>query len=671
MKSWKIFWLLFFLVGHSAFAQDAGKSATVQELGFHFASPKSKLEITFDQEVTFEKSLSEADKQIIIDVPNAKIGKKWTRRIDASQFKSNVAMISPYQSENRVRITLQLKDNGGVEVSKDGKTITVMIDNKQPTEKSAEMSNDLNDSEKQTAAPDAAKETMKESKDEMAAAPAGATQAPIAADSLDSFFKSQETRVYTGQHITLQMQDRELADVFQLISEASEFNILMGDNVKGKVVLNMNDVPWDQALDIILHSYRLGAERQGNVLRITTLAALTAEREAEAQSKKVVEAAEPLVVKIFPISYAKADDLARIIRDFMTKDTSGTASNFGNFGFGAPGPTITPPAQTGFGGPAGTGGPGAAALLAAAPAPSIPASTGPIRGSIQIDSRTNALIVRDTPTALEKIKRIVKELDTATPQILIEGKFVAVSEANSDSVSGRLFLTNREPDANGVLNFGTGNNNFGAGFNAKDGLESFSAAQLKSDTGASFGFMPKTGLFPGLGEIGAFISLLQTESMARVIASPRLVTQNKESATITAGQTIFIGGAAGGAAGAGNSIPVLLNLSVLPQVTNDGSILLKIQFSQDTVDPSGPVGSVTTATKSITTSVVVDSGGTIVIGGVYSSTVSTQEQGIPILRNLPIVGPFFGAKARAEAKSELFIFITPRVLNEKESGIKS
>ncbi|MBI3558145.1 MAG: secretin and TonB N-terminal domain-containing protein [Deltaproteobacteria bacterium] len=332
MKSWMINLLLVGVLAVSASAQDASKKATVQNLGFGFASPKSKLEITFDQDVTFEKTISEADKQVIIDVPNAFIGKKWNRRIDASQFKSNVAMISPYQSENRVRVTLQLKENGGVEISQDGKTITVMIDNKQPTEKSAEMSKDLNDAEKQAPAPDAAKE-------EAAAAPAATPDAAGASgggDSLDAFLKSQETRVYSGKHITLQTQDRDLSEVFQLISDASDFNILLSDNVKGKVVLNMNDVPWDQALDIILHSYRLAAERQGNVLRITTLAALTAEREAEAAAKKVVDLAEPLVVKIFPLSYAKVDDVRAIVRDFMSKDTATTTT--GSFGAFIPPP---------------------------------------------------------------------------------------------------------------------------------------------------------------------------------------------------------------------------------------------------------------------------------------------------------------------------------------------
>ncbi|MBI3558144.1 MAG: type II and III secretion system protein [Deltaproteobacteria bacterium] len=173
---------------------------------------------------------------------------------------------------------------------------------------------------------------------------------------------------------------------------------------------------------------------------------------------------------------------------------------------------------------------------------------------------------------------------------------------------------------------------------------------------------------PGISEIGAFISLVETESSSRVIASPRVVTQNKETASISSGQTIFVGGVGG----AQNAINANLNLAVTPQVTNDGAILLKISFTNDVPEANPAIaGSVTIDSKSITTSVVVDSGGTIVIGGVYSSNSTNTEAGIPILRNLPIIGPFFGSKTKSLKKDELFIFITPRVLNDKESGIKS
>ncbi|MBI3544871.1 MAG: type IV pilus secretin PilQ [Deltaproteobacteria bacterium] len=641
--------LALMLLGAAAWAEDAPKAAVkVQNVGFSYASPKSKVEITFDGDVTFEKSVLESEKQVIIDVSNAKIGTKWARRIDASQFKSNLVMISPYQSGNNVRVTLQLKENGGVEVAQDGKSIVVSLDNKQSVEKAADVGKDLTDAEKQAPAPDAAKEekpalTANGSPESSQGGGGGSNE------SLDQFFKSQETRQYSGKRIWLQSEDIELSDVFRIISEASEFNIVLSDNVKGKVMLNLTDIPWDQALDLVLRSYHLAAERAGNVLRITTVAALTAERDAEAAAKKATEAAEPLVVKIFPISYAKVEELRGIIVDFMTKDASNTGSPF-----------------------AAIGPPGAASTGA----------VGGLRGSIQVDRRTNALIIRDTASAIEKIKRIVRELDTMTPQILIEGKFVQVAESASSSISGRLFTSTREFVA-GQPSFNSANNNFASLFNTgalpTAGFSPAGGGDGASTGGAGFGFMPKAALFPGLGEIGAFLSILESENTAKSIASPRVVTQNKEAATISSGSTIFFSNAGaavagGGGAGAGtgsssSSISMQMTLNVTPQVANDGSILLKIAFTQDSPAPSPP-GQINVDNKSVNTNVIVDSGGTVVIGGVYQNSDTISEVGIPLLRNLPIIGPLFGSKAKASSKNELFIFITPRVLNEKEAGIK-
>ena len=180
MSSWMKAGVLAVLAAAApAWADDS--PATVVDLEFTYASPKSKLEIVFDKEIEFEKNVSENDKQVIIDIPSAKIGKKFARRTDTSQHKSNIAMYSPYQSENRVRVVLQLKENGGVEVSKDGKTVTALIDNLQPASKSAELSSDLNDPEQQAALPDAGDETnVAQASDTQAATQVSGGHAPNA-----------------------------------------------------------------------------------------------------------------------------------------------------------------------------------------------------------------------------------------------------------------------------------------------------------------------------------------------------------------------------------------------------------------------------------------------------------------------------------------------------------
>lgn len=424
-----------------------------------------------------------------------------------------------------------------------------------------------------------------------------------------------------------------MIDVFRVISEASEFNIILGDEVKGKLTINLVDVPWDQALDMILHSQKLAAERSGNILRVTTVDSLTKEKEAQVIAARAAESAEPLVVKIFPISYAKIDDIKKIVDDFLSKDTSVT------------------PGSAGF-----------------QPVP-------PKRGSTQIDTRTNSLVVRDTAATIEKIKRIIQELDTQTPQVLIEAKFVQVTEGSSKDIEGRIFLSSREFDAGlQQLAFSPSVNNYGAMFaGSQFGNQTLPTSFAVSPVpGASFGFQPRTGLIPGLSEIGALLSILETEQQAKIIASPRVVTQNKEPAEISQGQTIQLPTTAGAnAAGSFITVNAVLKLTVTPQVTNEGTITLKINFSQDSISAQQlGTDKLTTDTKKVDTTVLIDSGATLVIGGVYSNTVNHSEAGIPILRDLPLLGPFFGSKFTTTQKGELFIFLTPRLLNEKESGLR-
>jgi type IV pilus assembly protein PilQ len=619
-----------------AYGQDAGgKPANVTDLGFKYQDGSSKFEISFDKAVTFEKSLSEADKQVIVDVTNAKIGKKFKRALDTSSYNSNVTLISPYQSGDRVRITFQLIENGSVEISQDGKKLVAMIDNKKTGDnKTADAAKaGLSDKEKEGAAPEAASPAAAEQAPPApdAAAASASPENKVSSDSLDGFFEAQRSRNFVGKRIYLQVKDTELADVFQIISEASEFNIVLDDSVKGKILLNLADVPWDQALDLIIRSYRLAAERFGNVLRITTADNLKREKENEAAVKKAAEATEPLVVKIFPISFAKIGDIKTIITDFLTRDAQQT------------GATIS------------------------------------LRGSIQIDARTNSLIVRDTPSTMEKVTRIIKELDTQTPQILIEAKFVSVAEQYGKTVDGRIFATTRElSPTTGGYTVDNSRNNFSSvfgGSSANVNDAGFVVTPAAPNGGAAFGFMPKAGLLPGLSEIGAFISILENESHAKVIASPRVVTQNKEVATITQGTnvTIALQGAVPGSSSTVQTIQLLLNLKVTPQVTNEGSIIMNVDFSQTTPSaaPAGVSNAVVSAdTKSVQSTVLVDSGATLVIGGIYQNAENSNEFGIPILRDLPILGPFFGTKIKATNKNELFIFLSPRILNDREIGMR-
>ncbi|MBI2606564.1 MAG: type IV pilus secretin PilQ [Deltaproteobacteria bacterium] len=590
----------------------ASGSAVVQGVDFKYAEGKSTLKITFDREVEPVKSVSEADKQVILEIKDAKISKKLSRKLDTSSFNTNVTLVSPYQSGKDVRIVLQMKEMGDVDVAADGKAVVAKIDNG-----SAEAA------DKKIEAP--AAEPAAPAEESRKSEVAGKNGGKSGDGNLAELESSLETKQYKGKKITIQLRDTEIQDVFRAISEASEFNIILGDDVKGKMTINLIEVPWDQALDILLKSNKLAAERSGNVLRIATIDAITREKEAELAKEKVVEAVEPLVVKIIPVSYGKIDNIKTILEDFLSKDPKN--------------PTVK-------------------------------------RGTIQIDTRTNALVIRDTAPNLEKLQRIMKELDTQTPQVLIEAKFVEVKESKNKDVQGRIFSTSREADATGALSFNPERSKHAAAFGGSFFGEPTNAVMPPSFsvtpvTGAAFGFSPKVGTLPrALRDVSAFLSILESEGTSKVIANPRVIAQNKEPAEISQGKQIQLATAAGpNGSGGFMAVNAILKLNVTPQVTGDGSINLKLTFTQDSPSPSVG-GSLTLDTKKVDTSVLVDSGATLVIGGIYTSTLTETRAGIPFLRDIPIIGILFGSTTNLSEKGELFIFVTPRVINPKEAGFQ-
>jgi type IV pilus assembly protein PilQ len=186
------------------------------------------------------------------------------------------------------------------------------------------------------------------------------------------------------------------------------------------------------------------------------------------------------------------------------------------------------------------------------------------------------------------------------------------------------------------------------------------------------GFAPKAALLPGIPDIAALLNVTEVTTYSKTISSPRIITQNRNSATITQGQQILLATAGGvGTAGGFQSVNATLSLSVEPQVTNEGGINLRISFAETSPGAAVSGSQLTTNTKSVETMVLVDSGATVVIGGVYTSTDTVAESGIPFLRDIPILGAFFGGKSKSTSKNELFIFLTPRILNEKEAGLRS
>lgn len=438
--------------------------------------------------------------------------------------------------------------------------------------------------------------------------------------------ETQQSKRFSGRPVTIQVRDAELNDVLRLIAEASGFNIIQGEGVAGKVTLSLVDVPWDQALDVILTSRRLGAERKNNILRIITLANLTAEKEEILRAKLATERSAPRITRVFPISFADITSLQNVLNAFSANNAALMGTSMASVG--------------GAGTPVG--------FAASATA------------SIQVDARTNSLIVQDTSENLEKIRKLIELLDTQTPQVLIEAKVVEATEEFTKSISGSLGFSRINAESRGV----------GGGFNGGQTTTGLTGSLLSPDgqRGGAFGYSPSIAFLPNLDRLNMIIRLQETEENAKVVSSPRIVVLNKKTAKIVKGQptTINQTTTSGGVTTTAQTvIQANLGLDVTPTVTNAGSVLMNLKISRDTIVNQ------LIAPRNLETEVLVDSGSTLVIGGIYSTDESKSTNGFPLLRDLPILGWLFGGKSVTNNRSELFIFVTPKVLNEKDAGLIS
>ncbi len=410
---------------------------------------------------------------------------------------------------------------------------------------------------------------------------------------------------YIGKRISINVRDIPVPDILNMIADTSGFNIIIDQGVNGSppMTLTLTNVPWDQALDTVLSLSKLVAQKNTNILVVKTVAAATQEREALLAAERAKQSLEPLVTRIFLINYARLEEIQTIIRDYIT----------------------------------------------------------PTRGAIQLDQRTNSLIVKDTVEAIERIKKIVETLDTQTPQILIEAKIVEANESYSKRIGlarGISFGYDPVVDATRTAT--------GPGF-------SFSTAptgQLSTVAGMSI------GIYRRISNLDLSLQLMESESKGRIVSTPRIVTQNKQAATITSTEsTSFrIQQPATGAQPAlatFSNVAAQLSLNVTPQVTNDGAISMQIQLTKSAFgtrpSPDAPPN---TTSRNVNTNVLVDNGSTVVIGGLYQTTSLETISGIPLLKDLPLIGWLFRTPyAPDTTKNELIIFMTPRIMNQDESGL--
>jgi type IV pilus assembly protein PilQ len=434
---------------------------------------------------------------------------------------------------------------------------------------------------------------------------------------------------YRGEKLSLNFQDIDVRSLLQVIADFTNFNVVTSDTVQGSLTLRLKDVPWDQALDIILQARDLGMKRVGNVLQIAPKEEMAAKEKAELEAAKAIRDLEPLRTQSFQLNYTKAEDIKQ-----QLTSTSGS------------------------GGGSGSGSDGR--LLSS-------------RGSVIAEPRTNQLFVSDIPSRLEQIAEMIAKLDIPVRQVLIEARIVEASDTFGKSLGVRLGGgdVRRHP-------LGSGSDAPRVGWGANYNQLNPSAGSVAGGAGSTFFNLPAmalAGVSPANFAISLFsasanrflgleLSALEADGRGRVVSSPRVVTADQTKALIEQGTEFAYQEATSSGATAVQFRKAVLKLEVTPQITPEGNIILDLDVNKDS--PGGVVeGAMSINTKRVQTQVLVENGGTVVIGGIFELTETEQENKVPFLGDIPVMGNLFKQRTRQADKQEMLVFITPRMISDR------
>jgi len=430
---------------------------------------------------------------------------------------------------------------------------------------------------------------------------------------------------FQGERLSLNFQDIEVRAVLQLIADFTGLNMVASDTVGGNVTLRLKNVPWDQALDIILKAKGLGMRQIDNVIMVAPNAEIAAREKLELEASKQVEDLAPLHTEFIQVNYAKASELAVLIK--------AEANN----------------------------------LLSE-------------RGSVTIDERTNTLIVQDVSDSLESIRQMLLKLDVPIRQVLIESRIVNADESFARDIGVRFGYAKNTKQANPdiagggrpVIGEGGSNNPVAIFTGSEPGNVEGTGGTARTDIENLLVDLPALAGGAGasliVGKIGSYLLQLELSAMiaegrGEDIAAPKVITSNQHTATIESGVEIPYQEAASSGATTTAFKKAVLSLDVTPQITPDDRILLDLSVSQDS--PGAAVsGGVPINTRRISTQVMVDNGETVVLGGVYTRTDSKSIDRVPFFGDLPYVGFLFKRTSQTQAKSELLIFVTPKILKD-------
>jgi len=619
-------------------AESPGKENTLTGMDFKRMDDKSRVVLSLAEEnPQFESSTPSKD-VIAIEVKNASVPKNLLKGLDASAFKSVVNHVElknvKVGKTNDILILVKLGEEAPYETTKEGKKIFIDIKEKpakietkaeaQPQEaKKEEVKKEEEVSKEVKPAPESKKEEVKKEekpvleskKQETKAEEKPVPQTP--AKKMEEVKKASEAeapqKAYTGTKLSLDFKDADIKNILRLIAEVSNLNIIVADEVTGKITMRLVDVPWDQALDIILQSKNLGKRQVGNVVRIAPVETLRKEDQAKLEEQRSKEKLEPLVHELIPVNYATAKEIMPQVKSILSE-----------------------------------------------------------RGDVKVDDRTNTLIIKDISRTLPGVKNLVKALDTRTPMVLIEARIVEANLTFQNELGvqwgfllggakakagGGGVTTTSTPSTTGVL---------GTAVNEVVNLAASPRTGLGAGGAGTAGLLSAVFSRGTIQELDVTLSAHEFKGDVKIISSPKIATLDNKEASIEQGLRFpYLVLTTEGTVST-NFIDADLKLTVTPHVTNDGTIKLIIKVKKDA--PSNAVvvqGTPSIDKKEAISEVLIRDGGVAAIAGLYTRDKEVQNEGVPLFNKIPLLGWLFKSQNNQDNKTDLLIFISPKIMKDE------
>jgi type IV pilus assembly protein PilQ len=574
---------------HSASSSEksgTGGKSVLKNIRFEQNDNGGTVIVEADAPMTYTTRFNDQTKQFVIEVENTKLPNSLKRPYNTRDFNSSVGSIDAYQSPGSdvARIVVQLRDGASEpQVQQEENSILVVTGSKNmPMADNG--SSDSSDSSADISADDDS-------------GPQISKKGILSTNNLQEFMSSNMK--FYGKKISIEIKDIPIRDAINMLAEESGANLVLSESVSGNLSLKLRKVPWDQALVMILRAKKLAYSRQGNILRITAMSELKQEEEDALKFADSKRKADPLVIQMIPVNYAKIDELKGQISSLSSE-----------------------------------------------------------RGKVVSDSRTSAIIITDTEEVIERIKKMVSSLDIPPAQVLIEGKIVEARETFEKKIGIQWDMFAQDV-------------NLGSNTNGPTNLTPAVSVSPGINKGTALGFSLRIGNMDLLGDLSAMLALEEREDNVKIISSPRIVTLHNEKASITQSSDIPIMTSSDSAdlktrTRSATFKKIKMNLDVTPQVANNGNVILDVNVQREflgaVVDEA--TGAAPVHNREAKTKVMVKNGQTAVIGGIYQNDASTNESGVPFLKDIPLIGFLFRSDNYRKDKTELLLFLTPRILSE-------